>query len=123
MPSIAEVTESSFGQQVLQSELPALVAVCSEGSTASQTLLRLLEAWMPQAQGRLRVFRLSPDGLSGLAERLGVPSAPSLLLFSRGTVCYQYTGQVSRPELNDLLARASLLGVGREAETPVGQRP
>lgn len=108
--SIPEVNGASFSQRVLQSELPALVVVCGKGGTASQTLLKLLERWAPQAQGRLRVFRLSADGSSGLAERFGVSSAPSLVLFSRGLVCYQFMGEVSRGELDELLARASLLG-------------
>ena len=108
---------------MLQSELPALVAVCGKGGTASQTLLKLLEGWAPQAQGQLQVFRLSADGSSGLAERFGVPSAPSLVLFSRGGVCYQFTGEVSRGELDELLARASLLRVAREREPPSEGRP
>jgi thioredoxin 1 len=121
--SIEEVDERSFSQQVLQSELPALVAVCGEGGTGSRTLLGLLEGWAPQVDGRLRVLRLSADGCSGLAERLGVPLGPSLMLFSRGVVCYQFTGEVSRGELDELLARASLLGAGREPEGSAEGRP
>jgi thioredoxin 1 len=121
--SIPAVSEASFSQRVLQSELPALVAVYGKGGTANQTLLKLMEVWAPQAQGRLRVFRLSAEASSGLAERLGVPPAPSLMLFSRGVVCYQFTGEVSRGELDELLARASLLGVARETEAPSDRRP
>ena len=121
--SIPEVSEASFSQRVLQSELPALVAVCGKGGTASQTLLELLEGWAPQAQGRLRVFQLSAEGSSGLAERFGIPSAPSLVLFSQGVVCYQFTGEVSRGELDEMLARARLLGLAREPEAPADRRP
>jgi thioredoxin-like negative regulator of GroEL len=121
--SIPEVNAASFSQRVLQSEMPALVAVCGKGGTASQTLLKLLEGWALQAQGQLRIFRLSADGSSGLAERFGVPSAPSLVLFSRGVVCYQFTGEVSRVKLDELLARASLLDVAREPEASSDRRP
>jgi thioredoxin 1 len=105
--SIPEVNEASFSQRVLQSEVPALVAVCGKGGTASQTLLKLLMEWAPQTQGRLSVFRLSVEGSPGLTERLGVPAAPSLVLFSQGAACYQFVGEVSRRELDELLARAS----------------
>jgi thioredoxin 1 len=120
--SIPEVSEASFSEWVLQSELPALVAVCGKGGTASQTLLKLLEGWATQAQGRLRVFRLSAEDSSGLAERFGVPSAPSLVLFNQGVVCYQFTGEVSRRELDDLLTRASSLGVARDPKSPPDPR-
>jgi thioredoxin 1 len=119
---IAAITAKSFALHVLHSDLPVLVAVSGEGGTASQALLRLLEAWAPQARGRLRVFRLSGDGSSGVAERFGVPSVPSLVLFSQGVVCYQFTGEVSREELDEMLARASLLGAARKPEAPSDQR-
>ena len=114
--SIPEVCEASFSERVLQSEMPALVAVCGEGGTASRRLLSLLEGWAPQAQGRLRVFRLNVERSSGLAERSGVPLAPGLALFSRGAICYQFIGEASRRELDELLVRASTLGVARETE-------
>ena len=116
--SIPEVSEASFSQRVLQSELPALGAVCGKSGTASPALLKLLEEWAPQAQGRLRVFRLSAEDSSGLAERFDVPSAPSLVLFNQGVVCYQFTGEVFRRELDDLLTRASSLGLARDIEAP-----
>jgi len=116
--SIPEVSEASFSQRVLQSKLPALVAVCGKGGTASQTLLKLMEVWVPQAQGRLRVFRLSAEASCRLAERFGFPPAPSLVLFSQGVVCYQFTGEASRRELDDLLTRASVLGRSLGAAGP-----
>ena len=42
----------------------------------------------------------------GLAARFGVVSAPSLLLLRGGTVCYQFVGELSRGELDELLTRA-----------------
>lgn len=120
---IAEITAESFALHVLHSDLPVLVAVSGEGGAGSQALLRLLEEWAPQAQDRLRVFRVSADGSCGLAERFGVPSAPSLVLFNQGVVCYQFTGEVSRGELDEMLARARLLGSAREPEAPGDRRP
>jgi thioredoxin-like negative regulator of GroEL len=112
--SISELTERTFGQRVLQSELPVLVAVCLNGSGASQRLLKLLEEWGPQTHGRLNIFRWSADGLSELTKRFGVPLAPGLMLFSRGALCYQFIGEVSRRELDELLARVGTQGVSVE---------
>jgi thioredoxin-like negative regulator of GroEL len=120
---IAEITAESFALHVLHSDLPVLVAVSGAGGTASQALLRLLEEWVPQARGRLQVFRLSGEGSSGVAERFDVPSAPSLVLFSQGAVCYQFAGEVSRGELDEVLARARLLGLARKPEAPGERRP
>jgi thioredoxin-like negative regulator of GroEL len=127
--SIGELTERTFGQRVLQSELPVLVAVCLNGSGATQRLLKLLEEWGPQAHGRLKIFQWTADGLSELTKRLGVPLAPGLMLFSRGVLCYQFIGDVSRQELNEILTRARSLSVSvkdasgserRVVEPPLG---
>jgi len=110
---INEVTERTFSQRVLQSKLPVLVIICVNGSEADQGFLKLLAEWAPQARGRLRICRLSAEGSSWLAEPFGIPLAPGLALFSRGTMCYEFIGEASRRELDELLARAITLQVFR----------
>jgi thioredoxin 1 len=120
---IDEVTERSFSQRVLRSELPVMIVACADSSAGERGFLKLVEEWAPQARGRLRILRLDVERSLRLAERFGVPSAPSLVLFSQGVVCYQFTGEVSRGELDELLARARLLGLAREPEAPGDRRP
>ena len=119
---IEEVSEWSFSQRVLKSALPVLVVVWGDGRGAEQGFLRLVEEWAPQASGRLCIFRLSVERSSGLAERFGIPLAPGLALFSRGALCYQFIGEASRRELDELLVRASTLGVCGESGGAPGGR-
>ena len=121
--SIPEVCEASFSERVLQSEMPALVAVCADGTGASRNLLNLLLEWTPQTQGRLTIFRFNAEGSSKLPGDLSLPPAPSLVLFSQGAICYQFVGEVSRGELDEMLARARVLGLAREPEAPGDRRP
>lgn len=106
---IAEINAASFERHVLRSELPVLVAVCANGSLASRQLVTLLETWIPKARGRINTVRVNAAESPELAQRCGVPSAPGLALFHQGAVCYQFTGEVSRRELDDLVAQADLL--------------
>src|ERR1035437_169757 len=115
-----EVSEASFSQQVLGSELPVLVVVWASGGGSAQGFLKLLEEWAPQARGRLRIFRLNAERSSGLAERFGIPLAPGLGLFSRGGMCYQFIGQASRRERDELLVRARTLAVVKESKGALG---
>jgi thioredoxin 1 len=114
------VSEASFNQQVLGSDLPVLVVVWANGSASEQGFLKLLEEWAPQALGRLRIFGLNAECSSGLAARFGISLAPGLALFSRGAMCYQFIGETSRRELDELLVRASALGVCRESRGSLG---
>jgi thioredoxin-like negative regulator of GroEL len=107
-PFIDDVTERDFGQRVLRSEVPALVVVWGNG--ADEPLLNLLEEWASQTRCQLGIFRLSDECSPRVAERFDVPLARGLALFNRGALCYQFIGEASRHELEELLARASTLG-------------
>jgi len=109
---IDKVNALSFGQQALQSGLPVLVVVWRDGM--DQRLFEMLEDWAPQVRSRLRVFGLDAGCSPGLAERFGLPSAPGLALFKGGALCYQFLGNASQQELNEVLALAGAHDTTRE---------
>ncbi len=104
--TIIEITDRLFAERVVQSKVPVLLAFCAEGCSASQKLLALLTDSAPRCRGFTTIAIASPDESSGLAARFGIVSVPAVLLFSGGMVCYQFMGELSRRELDDLLARA-----------------
>jgi thioredoxin 1 len=105
--TIIKLTDSSFDEQVMKSKLPVLLAFCADGCSASQKLLTLLADSAPRCHGFTTIAKASPDESPGLAARFGIVSMPAVLLFSGGTVCYQFVGELSRRELDELLARAA----------------
>jgi thioredoxin 1 len=104
--SIIEITDRSFTECVVQSQAPVLLAFCADDCAASRKLLALLANATPRC-GSITIAKASPDESPGLAARFGVVSAPAVLLFSGGTVCYQFVGELSRRELDELLVRAT----------------
>lgn len=101
---IPEVNAVSFERDVLRCASPVLVAVFADGHSTSQRLLTLLETWTTEVRGRVNVVRVNAAETPTMVQPCGLPSAPGLALFHRGVVCYQFTGEVSRRELDDLLA-------------------
>ena len=104
--SIVEINDRSFAEKVIQSKVPVLLAFCADNCSASQRLQTLL-ANAARGHCFATIAKASPDESPGLAARFGVVSAPAVLLFSGGTVCYQFVGELSRRELDELLARAA----------------
>lgn len=104
--TIIKLTDRSFDEQVMKSKLPVLLAFCADGCSASQRLLILLADSAPRCRGSITIAKASPDESPELMVRFGIVSAPAVLLFSGGTVCYQFVGELSRRELDDLLTRA-----------------
>jgi thioredoxin 1 len=111
-----EITDHSFTERVIRSKVPVLLAICADGCSASQKLLALLAGAVLRCDGFVAIAKANTDESSGLVARFGVVSAPAILLFSGGTVCYQFVGELSRRELDELLARAR---VGRLVPTVV----
>ncbi len=124
---IDEVTERSFSQRVLRSELPVMIVAFAGSSAGEQGFLKLVQEWAPQARGRLRILRLDVERSLRLAERFRISLAPGLALFSRGAMCYQFIGEASRRELDELLVRASTLelcgGSGGEPDGRIVEPP
>jgi len=115
------ITDHSFAERIVQSKTPVLLAFCSDGCSASQKLLSLL-ANATRRCGSITIAEASPDESPGLAARFGIVSAPAVLLFSGGTVCYQFVGELSCRELDELLARAARMNFINQ-DTPVTVKP
>jgi thioredoxin 1 len=93
-----------------------LLAFCADGCDTSQKLLALLANAAPRCEGFVKIAKVSLAESPGLAACFGVVSAPSLLLLRGGTVCYQFVGELSRCELDELLTRA-------RADNPAIKKP
>jgi len=104
--TIIEIADSSFAERVVPSKMPVLLAFCADGCSASQKLLALLANAAPRCGGFVTIARANLAKSPGLAARFGVVSAPNLLLLRGETVCYQFVGELSRGELDELLTRA-----------------
>lgn len=102
-----EITDHSFAERIVQSKTPVLLVFCANGCSASQRLLTLLANAAARYVGFVTIAKASPDESPGLTARFGIVSAPAVLLFSGGTVCYEFMGELSRRELDELLARAA----------------
>ena len=100
--TVVHASEATFRQQVLQSEVPVLVDFyarwCGPCKSLAPTLDQLA-AETPQA----KVVKVDIDDNPELAERYGVQSVPSLMVFHRGRIVARQTGAVSKTRLRALL--------------------
>ena len=85
-----DVTDASFADEVLGSELPVAVDFWAPWCKPCEALEPVLAALEEQYAGRLRVARVDVDANPGVASRYHVLSLPTTILFAggapRGTV-------------------------------------
>jgi thioredoxin 1 len=78
------VTESSFEQEVLQSERPVIVDFWAEWCGPCHAVSPVLDRIAEERQGALKLVKVNIDEEQGLAEKYGIASIPTIILFKDG---------------------------------------
>ena len=78
------VTESTFEQEVLKSETPVLVDFWAEWCGPCHAVAPILEKIAEERAGELRLVKVNIDEEPEIAERYGIASIPTMVLFKNG---------------------------------------
>jgi thioredoxin 1 len=78
------VTESSFEQEVLQSDKPVIVDFWAEWCGPCHAVAPVLDKIAEERGGELRLVKVNIDEEPALAQKYGVVSIPTIVLFKGG---------------------------------------
>jgi thioredoxin 1 len=78
------VTESTFEQEVLSSDTPVLVDFWAEWCGPCHAVAPILDKIVEERVGELKLVKVNIDEEQGLAERYGIASIPTMVLFKDG---------------------------------------
>ncbi len=96
---IVHVTDASFEQEVLKSELPVLVDYWAEWCGPCKAIAPVLEEIARDYAGRLKVAKLNIDENPETPPRYGIRGIPTLMLFKNGHVEATKVGALSKSQL------------------------
>ena len=100
---IITLTDASFDEDVLSSELPVLVDFWAEWCGPCKALAPTLEEYAKNNLGKIKVCKLNVDENPKSPAQYIVRGIPTLILFKGGKAEDRKVGALSKPQLEDFL--------------------
>lgn len=94
-----EVSDQSFGDNVLKSDLPVVVDFWAPWCRPCLAMAPTFEALAEEYQGKVTFAKLNTDDNQMTAGRLGIQGIPTLIFFRGGREIDRIVGLVSRDVL------------------------
>lgn len=103
MSQAIPVTDKNFDQEVLQSDQPVLVDYWAEWCGPCKSVGPIVDATADTYADRLKVTKLDVDANGETAQRFGIRSIPTLMLFKGGKIVASHTGAVTQGQMDSFL--------------------
>ena len=98
-----EVTDDSFTNEVLNSELPVLVDFWAEWCGPCKMVSPIVEELSNEYNGKVKVAKLDVDSNPQTATNYGIRGIPTLLMFKDGSAVDQIVGAVPKTQIAERL--------------------
>ena len=101
--NIVHTNDSNFEADVLNSDKPALVDFWAEWCGPCKMIAPILEEAASEYADKMSVVKLNVDESPNIAQKFGIRSIPTLMLFKDGAVQAQKLGAMSKSQLTEFL--------------------
>jgi len=97
--NIVHVTDDTFEEEVLKSELPVLVDYWAEWCGPCKMIAPILDEVSGDYTDRLRIAKLNIDENPASAAKFGIRGIPTLMIFKDGDIAATKVGALSKSQM------------------------
>jgi thioredoxin 1 len=105
MSSALQVTDGTFKQEVLESEIPVLVDFWAPWCGPCRMVAPVVDEISELYQGQVKVVKLNTDENPSVASQYGIRSIPTLVIFKGGVKVDMVVGAVPKTTLSNTLEK------------------
>ncbi len=105
MSAASAVTDSSFKQEVLESDVPVLVDFWAPWCGPCRMVAPVVEEIAEQYDGKIKVVKVNTDENPSVASQYGIRSIPTLMIFKGGQRVDMVVGAVPKTTLANTLEK------------------
>lgn len=103
MTAISHVSDDTFENDVLNSDVPVLVDYWAEWCDPCKVIAPVLEEIASEYDGKMRICKLDIDENEATPPKYGIRGIPTLMLFKNGQVEATKVGALSKSQLTAFL--------------------
>lgn len=102
---ILEISDDTFEEEVLKSELPVLVDFWAVWCAPCKMIVPTLEYLAQNYKEKLKVFKINIDENMKIPAKFGIRSIPTLLLFKGGELKETIVGALPQNKIIDAISK------------------
>lgn len=103
--NVVQVTDDSFEQEILKSDLPTLVDFWASWCGPCRAIAPVVEELSEDYAGKVKVAKLNVDESPVTPGKYGIRAIPTLIMFKGGQQVDQITGAVSKAHIEEALKK------------------